>query len=325
MTDWLLLFWNSLPQIPPSFFNGWLMAWEGWLKIALQFAMLAYMLYLLYTKYIRFTQAERLVKGMFFLLVCLVGGWAFTEYTHLQLLSIVLSTAIYALIFGLIVIFQPELRRVLLFLGQNEWFNMSPQASFVTASSVPTTHEETERVVMALTNAIWLMGRNKTGALLVLEPMDLDMQSLPYLEMGIQLDARITSELILTIFHANTPLHDGAVVIDIDKTIVAAGALLPLTEDPNLSWRYGTRHRAAIGVSELSPVTCFVVSEETGTISHVQHGKLTKLPTKQALQEALQQHFHVSAEASLLEAPSQGGLPWFKQWLKQTLQKPSAH
>lgn len=319
-TDWFTL----LPPLASHTSTAWASFWQAG-KVVFQFLLLAYLLYWLYTTYIRFTQAERLVKGMFFLLVCLVGAWALSEYLQLQLLSVVISTAIYALIFGLIVIFQPELRRVLLFLGQNEWFNMSPQVSFVTASTVPNTAEETERVIQALGDAVWMMARNKTGALIVLEPTDLDMQSLPYLEMGVQLDARISTELLLTLFHPNTPLHDGAVVVDIDKTIVAAGALLPLTEDPNLSWRYGTRHRAAIGVSELSPVTCFVVSEETGTVSFVKQGKLSKLPNKQALMEALQEHFKIHTELNETEQGSvltaQRGLPWVKQWLSETIQK----
>ena len=96
-----------------------------------------------------------------------------------------------------------------------------------------------------------------------------------YSDVGIQLDAVLSTELILTIFHPNTPLHDGAVVISGD-TIKSAGVLLPLTEDPKLSWKYGTRHRAAIGMSEVSDSACLVVSEETGDVSIALDGTLRK-------------------------------------------------
>ena len=96
---------------------------------------------------------------------------------------------------------------------------------------------------------------------------------------------------MLTIFHPNTPLHDGAVVISSDQVISAAGVLLPLTEDPNLSWRYGTRHRAAIGLTEVSTAHCIVVSEETGNISYVSAGKLVKLTQADDLAPFLEQFY----------------------------------
>jgi len=94
-------------------------------------------------------------------------------------------------------------------------------------------------------------------------------------DVGTKLDALLSQELLLTIFHPNTPLHDGSVILDKDK-ILYAGALLPLTEDPKLSWRYGTRHRAAIGVTEISDSVCLVVSEETGDVSIATGGNLKK-------------------------------------------------
>ena len=96
-----------------------------------------------------------------------------------------------------------------------------------------------------------------------------------YSDVGTKLDAIISTELILTIFHPNTPLHDGAMVIERNK-IHSAGVLLPLTEDPKLSWKYGTRHRAAIGMSEVSDAACLVVSEETGDVSVCLDGMLKK-------------------------------------------------
>ena len=96
-----------------------------------------------------------------------------------------------------------------------------------------------------------------------------------YSDVGTKLNADVSTELILTIFHTNTPLHDGAVVIKNNK-ILSAGVLLPLTEDPKLSWKYGTRHRAAIGLSEVSDCACLVVSEETGDVSLCMDGTLKK-------------------------------------------------
>ena len=108
-------------------------------------------------------------------------------------------------------------------------------------------------------------------------------------DVGTKIDAIISTELILTIFHPNTPLHDGAMVIDGNK-IHSAGVLLPLTEDPKLSWKYGTRHRAAIGLSEVTDSACLVVSEETGDISICMDGMLKKyedLPTLKADLESI--------------------------------------
>jgi diadenylate cyclase len=101
------------------------------------------------------------------------------------------------------------------------------------------------------------------------------MSSMAYSEVGTTIDAKVSTELILTIFHPNTPLHDGAMVIEGNK-IQSAGVLLPLTEDPKLSWKYGTRHRAALGMSEVSDAACLVVSEETGDVSICMDGMLKK-------------------------------------------------
>ena len=114
---------------------------------------------------------------------------------------------------------------------------------------------------------------SKTGGLIVLQK---DISSLAQSDVGVKINADISQELLLTIFFPNTPLHDGAVVIR-DNKIISAGVLLPLTEDPKLSWRYGTRHRAAIGVSEIYPdCACIVVSEETGDVSVAIDGILKK-------------------------------------------------
>ena len=105
-------------------------------------------------------------------------------------------------------------------------------------------------------------------------------------DVGTKINADISQELILTIFHPNTPLHDGAMVIR-DNKIVSAGVLLPLTEDPKLSWKYGTRHRAAIGMSEVTDSACLVVSEETGDVSISLGGELKKFEDLHSLKQEL--------------------------------------
>ena len=113
------------------------------------------------------------------------------------------------------------------------------------------------------------------------------MNSGVFSDVGTKIDAIISTELILTIFHPNTPLHDGAMVIDGNK-IHSAGVLLPLTEDPKLSWKYGTRHRAAIGMSEVTDAACLVVSEETGEVSISMDGMLKKYEDLSTLKSDLE-------------------------------------
>ena len=126
-------------------------------------------------------------------------------------------------------------------------------------------------VVKELIESVKYLSKSHTGALIVFQS---DLRN-TYSDVGTKLNADLSTELILTIFHPNTPLHDGAVVINGDK-IISAGVLLPLTEDPKLSWKYGTRHRAAIGMTENSDAACLVVSEETGDVSVAIDGALKK-------------------------------------------------
>jgi diadenylate cyclase len=186
-------------------------------------------------------------------------------------------------VIGLIVIFQPELRRVLLFFGQNDWLSLSTNSVKPSLS-----YGEPWQAVKTLSDVIRFLSKSKTGALIVLDLDPDESLDAHYLEMGTPINAIMSSPLILTIFHPNTPLHDGAMVINRENHIVSAGVLLPLTEDPNLSWRYGTRHRAAIGLTEISNAVCLVVSEETGAISFAQDGKITKLASAESLTSKLE-------------------------------------
>lgn len=230
----------------------------------LQIAFLAGLLLFLYRKFIKNTSSEKFVKGLL-ILVCV---WAFSEVLmqiDLKIIGMFLKSIVTLVSLSLIVIFQPELRRFLGFLGQ---------VDFVTRifnSNHDKSKSQKIDVVKELIESVKYLSKSHTGALIVFQS---DLRN-TYYDVGTKLNADLSTELILTIFHPNTPLHDGAVVINGDK-IISAGVLLPLTEDPKLSWKYGTRHRAAIGMTENSDAACLVVSEETGDVSVAIDGSLKK-------------------------------------------------
>ncbi len=232
-----------------------------------EICVLVFILYYLYQRFIRGTQSENLVRGS----LTLVVMWGISELLiriNLNIFGVFLKTLVSIVAFALIVIFQPELRRFLGYIGQGNLFEklfMNSADDFDNAKKIDVAKE--------LIEAIKYMSKSKTGGLIVLQK---DRTSLAQSDVGVKLNADISQELLLTIFFPKTPLHDGAVVIRDDK-IISAGVLLPLTEDPKLSWRYGTRHRAAIGVSEVYPdCACIVVSEETGDVSVAIDGILKK-------------------------------------------------
>lgn len=228
----------------------------------IQIVFLAGLLLFLYRKFIKNTSSEKFVKG----LLILVCAWAVSEImmrVDLKIIGMFLKSIVTLVSLSLIVIFQQELRRFLGFLGQ---------VDFVT--KIFNQNNKTEQkidVVKELVESAKYLSKSHTGALIVFQS---DLRN-TYSDVGTKLNADLSTELLLTIFHPNTPLHDGAVVINGDK-IISAGVLLPLTEDPKLSWKYGTRHRAAIGMTEVSDAACLVVSEETGDVSIAVDGALKK-------------------------------------------------
>lgn len=239
---------------------------------------LAGLLIFCYKKYIRGTHSESLVRGLFVLLIL----WGISELLikfNIQIIGMFLKMLVTFITVSLIVIFQPEMRRFLGYIGQNDFIvNM-----LFNKNNEPASNNEIN-VVKELIEAIKYLSRTKTGALIVLKSKG---ETLNHNDVGVKLDANLSQELLLTIFHPNTPLHDGAVILDKDK-IIYAGALLPLTEDPKLSWRYGTRHRAAIGITEISDCACIVVSEETGDVSIATSGSLKKYEDLGALKADLE-------------------------------------
>ena len=252
-----------------AFFHNILSPFQGsfhWVNI-FEILFIVAILYIFYRKFIQNTQSENLVKGLFFL----VFAWILSEIlilVDLKIIGVFFKSLVTLIALSLIVIFQPELRRFLGYLGQPGFI----KRTFFSTGSYREAAEQDTDVLKEIIEAVKYLTKTKTGALIVFKKA---MSSMAYSEVGTTIDAKISTELILTIFHPNTPLHDGAMVIENNK-IQSAGVLLPLTEDPKLSWKYGTRHRAAIGMSEVSDAACLVVSEETGDVSICIDGLLKK-------------------------------------------------
>lgn len=258
MTNELLSFLQSIIAPLQGSLN-----WVNFLEIAI----IVVTLFIFYKKFIQNTQSEKLVKGLFFL----VFLWLFSEIliiVELRILGVFLRALVALISLSLIVIFQPELRRFLGYLGQPGFI----RKTFFSAGGIKEQREDDVDIIKEIIESVKYLTKTKTGALIVFQK---GMTTGIYSDVGTKIDAIISTELILTIFHPNTPLHDGAMVIEGNK-IHSAGVLLPLTEDPKLSWKYGTRHRAAIGMSEVSDAACLVVSEETGDVSICMDGMLKK-------------------------------------------------
>ncbi len=244
--------------------------WVGLIQILV----IAVMVLLFYRSFIQNTQSEKLVRGLLGLAVLWILSFVMS-WAHLDLLGGFLHWTALFLSLGLIVVFQPELRKFMALLGNVEgWGRLFRRGGVV--------HNDT-RSLDALVSAVEFMSAKHTGALIVFPTM-LDESVIE--KKGVAIDALISSELLLTIFFNKTPLHDGAVIIENDR-IAYAGGILPLSQN-NLNWKYGTRHRAALGMSELSSATVLVVSEESGDISIAEKGKFTKYDDMKKLRAKLE-------------------------------------
>ena len=221
---------------------------------------------------VRGTNAPYIMVGI----VMVYLGWVIVKALNMELLSTILGQIISVGVIALLVIFQPELRRFLFKLGRRQ-----KELDFLTRFfSLNRKHSSTS--TSPIVSACIDMSENKVGALIVFRRKD-DLQFI--IEGGIPLDANITMSLIKNIFFKNAPLHDGAVVID-NNRIVAAKCILPVTQS-NVPKSYGTRHRAAIGVSEMTDAVVLVVSEETGAISIIKGGKIKSKIDPQKLNSQL--------------------------------------
>lgn len=237
----------------------------NWLTLIQVFIIIG-IVYVFYISFIKNTSSEKLVRGLLGLGIL----WAFSfilPMVHLYLLGRFLHWIALFLSVGLIVIFQPELRKFLALMGNIKgWRNII----FAFKQSSGKT-EHIQKSAEEITKAAAFMSEKHTGALIVFTE---SMEDVMIERFGTKIDAIISSELLLTIFFNKTPLHDGAVIIS-DNKISYAGAILPLSQN-QLQWKYGTRHRAALGMSEISKATVLVVSEETGDISFAEKGNIKK-------------------------------------------------
>ncbi|MCL6573563.1 MAG: diadenylate cyclase CdaA [Bacillus sp. (in: Bacteria)] len=205
---------------------------------------------------IKGTKAIQLLKGILVILLVRVVS----EFLGLQTLSWMMNQVITYGFLAIIIIFQPELRRTLEQLGRGRFFTRSTNQD----------DEDPEKAVEAIIKATDYMAKRRIGALISIE-RETGMSD--YIETGILLNSNISSELLINIFIPNTPLHDGAVIIQ-KNTVAAAGCYLPLSESPFISKELGTRHRAAVGISEVTDSLTIIVSEETGNISLTKNGDL---------------------------------------------------
>ncbi len=213
---------------------------------------------------IRETRAEQLSKGI----IALFVFTKISEWIELYTVYWILEKAMTVGVLAILIVFQPELRRALEYIGRS---------SFFTKSFIEIKDESLSQVVDEIVEAVASLSRQKIGALIVMERTTGLSE---VVETGTKIDGKVSSDLLINIFIPNTPLHDGAVIIKEDM-IKAAGCFLPLTDNTSLSKDLGTRHRAALGISEKSDSLSIVVSEETGAISIAESGSLARyLDTK---------------------------------------------
>jgi diadenylate cyclase len=221
---------------------------------------------------VRGTRAGHIAVGILMMLALyLIALW-----TGLEALRSLLSFIVPYLGIAIIVLFQSEIRRTLARIGRKRWFGLA---------GVFRPPESTDEILMTLEQ----LAEQKIGALIVLE-RDIGLRS--FVESGVRLDARISRDLLLAIFSPGLPLHDGAVIIQKDR-IAAAACFLPLTTNPALSRTLGTRHRAAIGITEETDCLTLVVSEETGRISVAAFGELAQGLSTLEVFDRINHHFGV--------------------------------
>lgn len=221
-------------------------------------------------EFIRETRAEQLVKG----LLLLGAAFFVSDFLNMNTLNWILRGITTMGILALVVVFQPELRRALEYVGRNKFIRGS-----MTSIGKEKALKITEEFVTALRN----LSADKTGALIVIERQTALNDRV---ETGTIIDADISEQLIGNIFYEGAPLHDGAVIVRGDR-LYAAGCVLPLTENKNLDKELGTRHRAGIGITEHSDAITIIVSEETGVISMAKDGIITRYLDTKTIEKTL--------------------------------------
>ena len=223
--------------------------------------------------WVKSTRAWNLFKGIMVILIFVLVAALFQMSTILWIAENTLNVGLIAIV----IIFQPELRKALENIGGRnrfiKWFNINKSE----------TVKFSDRTIEELIKATYAMGKVKTGALIVIEDEILLNE---YIRTGIDVDALVSSQLLINIFEKNTPLHDGAIILRGDR-VVSATCYLPLSDSLSLSKDLGTRHRAAVGISEVSDSLTIVVSEETGNISIALRGQIYRDVDADFLREKL--------------------------------------
>ena len=263
-----------------------LLTWNN-LSIALDVLIIWYLVYRL-IMLIRGTKVVQLAKGIVFIfIVRIIAG-----YLQLHAVTYIVDQIVSWSVVGIIVIFQPEIRRGLEHIGR------------IFSGHENSEHDKSVHLVNELDKAIQYMSKRRIGALITIQQeTGLD----DYVETGIKLDADVSGELLINIFIPNTPLHDGAVIINNNRILVAA-AYLPLSDSSMIPKRLGTRHRAAVGISEVTDAITIVVSEETGGVTITRNGRfLLDLSREEYLK-------YLNAElVPEQDAPTK----WYQKWLNK--------
>ena len=220
-------------------------------KPIIEVAVLWFIIYRLFV-FIKGTRAVQVLRGIIIIAII----FFLTQQLRFDVINWIFMKVFALSVIAFLIVFQPEMRSGLARIGREKVFG-----NIITE----------ERTIEEIAKSVSMLSKKKIGTILAIQR---EVSLEPYTESGVMIDSNLTSELLNTIFMPNTPLHDGGVIIHGDR-IVAAGCLFPLTQNPDVSKLLGTRHRAAIGLSEETDAVCVVVSEETGMISVANAGKLT--------------------------------------------------
>lgn len=233
--------------------------------------------------FLKETRAEQLIKGIAVLLILL----QLSDWLKLYAVNYLLSNFLTVGAFAIIVVFQPELRRGLEYLGRSRIFPKN---------IIDVQKNEAFNTVKAITSAVASLSRQKIGAIIVIE-RTVGLRDL--IETGTTIEGIVSPELLINIFIPNTPLHDGAVIIRRNR-VVAAGCFLPLSDNMSISKEMGTRHRAALGISEKSDSLSIVVSEETGVISIAESAEISRYLDIETLEDILKRIYYAEEESDNL-------------------------
>src|SRR5690625_2809870 len=245
------------------------------LRIIVDITLVWYVFYKL-IMLLRGTKAIQLLKGIFVVILI----YLISYFLNLQTVQVMIEQVIVWGPVAVIILFQPELRRALEQIGRGSFFSRNRQSE----------EEIINQTIDAIVSSSVYMGKRRIGALITIE-RETNMGD--YIETGIPIQGQLSHQLLTNIFVPNTPLHDGAVIIHHDQ-IIAAACYLPLSESPFISKELGTRHRAAMGISEVSDALTIIVSEETGNISYTRNGELHRDISQEELGNLLRQDLGTS-------------------------------